>query len=98
MKYINRVLFKTSLLLLALIPFQGCETLDVNVVDSPNAVNPSSADSDLYINAIQLRLTDFITGKEGSNFDGMSEFGMEAWSKNLRNFRNTRGSKSQPDN
>jgi len=78
MKYINRVLFKTSLLLLALIPFQGCETLDVNVVDSPNAVNPSSADSDLYINAIQLRLTDFITGKEGSNFDGMSEFGMEA--------------------
>jgi len=57
--------------------FQSCETLDLDVVDSPNAVNPTTADVDLFINAIQLRLTDFIDGVEGSGFDGISEFGME---------------------
>ena len=32
--------------------FQSCETLDLDVVDSPNAVNPTTADVDLFINAI----------------------------------------------
>ena len=64
-------------LLMALGVFQSCETTNLDVIDSPNAVNPTTADVDLFINAIQLRLTDFIDGVEGSGFDGISEFGME---------------------
>ena len=78
MKYIYKTLIKTTILILAVLPFNGCETTEIEVVDSPNAVKPPEADSDLFLNAIQLRLADFITGIEGSNFDGMSEFGMEA--------------------
>ncbi|MDA9056254.1 SusD/RagB family nutrient-binding outer membrane lipoprotein [Flavobacteriaceae bacterium] len=78
MKHIFKTIIKTSILFLAVLLFNGCETTDIEVVDSPNGVKPSAADSDLFLNAIQLRLADFITGIEGSGFKGMSEFGMEA--------------------
>lgn len=78
MKHIFNTIIKSSILFLAILLFNGCETTDIEVVDSPNALSPTTADSDLFINAIQLRLADFITGIEGSGFKGMSEFGMEA--------------------
>ena len=56
----------------------GCETTSLTVQDSPNALNPSTADVDFFLNNIQQGLAAFITGYEGSGFDGMSEFGMEA--------------------
>jgi hypothetical protein len=60
------------------IVFYGCEVTDLNVQDSPNDVSPSGADIDFFLNNIQKGAADFITGIEGSGFDGMSEFGMEA--------------------
>ena len=56
----------------------GCETTDLGVVESPNALNPAQADVDFFLSAIQLDAARFFTGVEGSGFDGMSEFGMEA--------------------
>lgn len=54
----------------------GCETLDLEVKDSPNALSPLEADVDFFLNSIQLELTDFVTGIEGGG-NGMSEIGME---------------------
>lgn len=56
----------------------SCETTDLQVLNDPNNIDPALADVDLFLNSIQLGLTDFFTGVEGSGFDGMSEFGMEA--------------------
>ena len=78
MKPLYNFLIKTVQVFLISVVVFGCETTDLTVQDNPNALNPKTADSDLYINAIQLRFADFFTGIEGSNFDGMSEFGMEA--------------------
>lgn len=78
MKPLYNFLIKTLQVFLISAVVFGCETTDVSVQDNPNALSPKTADSDLYINAIQLRFADFFTGIEGSNFDGMSEFGMEA--------------------
>ncbi|MEO0527223.1 MAG: SusD/RagB family nutrient-binding outer membrane lipoprotein [Bacteroidota bacterium] len=63
-----------ALLLLVL----GCETTDLSVKESPNTLNPTQADVDFFLNAIQQGLTDFFSGVEGTGFQGMSEFGMEA--------------------
>ena len=76
MKNIKQNNFKI-LFLLGIILVQSCETTNLDVVDSPNAVSPSTADIDLFLNGIQIDLANFHSGYEGSNFDGMSEFGME---------------------
>lgn len=60
----------------ALIIF-GCETTSLKVEETPNALSDSSADIDLFLNAIQQGISSFHSGEEGSGFDGMSEFGME---------------------
>lgn len=78
MKTLYKFIIKTTQIFLIFTIVIGCETTDINVQDSPNELSPTTADSDLFINAIQLRFTDFFTGIEGSGFDGMSEFGMEA--------------------
>ncbi|MGB0185514.1 MAG: SusD/RagB family nutrient-binding outer membrane lipoprotein [Flavobacteriaceae bacterium] len=78
MKPLYNFLIKTVQVFLISVVVFGCETTDLTVQDNPNALSPKTADSDLYINAIQLRFADFFTGIEGSGFDGMSEFGMEA--------------------
>ena len=47
----------------------GCDTTDLEHLDSPNALNNTNASADFYINAIQLSLKDF--------FYEVSEPGME---------------------
>lgn len=65
------------LILLGIVLLQSCETTNLEVIDSPNAVSPLTADIDLFLNRIQIDLANFHSGYEGSGFDGMSEFGME---------------------
>ncbi len=77
MKNIFRKLSVIILLLIGIV-INGCETNSLSVQDSPNALNPGTADVDFFLNNVQLGLASFITGYEGSAFDGMSEFGMEA--------------------
>lgn len=61
-----------------LIGFNSCETTNLDVVEDPITIDPNAADIDLFMNSIQFGFATFITGIEGSNFDGASEFGMEA--------------------
>ncbi|OEJ99290.1 hypothetical protein A8C32_08975 [Flavivirga aquatica] len=69
--------FVLTSLLAGLLIIHSCETLDLNVVEDPNAVSPGAADPDLFLNSIQITLSEIISGKEGGAEDGLSEFGME---------------------
>lgn len=69
--------FISASLLVSFLLTNSCESLDLKVVEDPNAVSPSVADPDLFLNSIQITLSEIISGKEGGAEDGLSEFGME---------------------
>lgn len=76
----KRIFNKVSGLLTALVLMFasfGCESTDLEVQPSPNFLAPDQPDTDLFLNAIEQGLAAFHSGIEGSNFDGMSEFGLE---------------------
>lgn len=77
MKNIYKKLIVVVLLAIGML-INGCETTSLSVQDNPNALSPTTADIDFFLNNVQLGLASFISGYEGSGFDGMSEFGMEA--------------------
>lgn len=77
MKNIYKKLIVVLLLAFGML-INGCETTSLSVQDNPNALSPTTADIDFFLNNVQLGLASFISGYEGSGFDGMSEFGMEA--------------------
>lgn len=52
MKKIKILLFLT----LGILTFNSCETIELDNLENPNALNPSQASVDLYINTIQIRL------------------------------------------
>ena len=56
--------------------FISCETLDLDVQNSPNALSPNQAETDLFLNAIQLGLANFHSGEVASGFESVSEFSM----------------------
>jgi len=55
----------------------SCETIELELVESPNALNSSTASPDFYVNAIQLDLREFFGGTDVGGFVGVSERGME---------------------
>ncbi|WP_375325458.1 SusD/RagB family nutrient-binding outer membrane lipoprotein [Flagellimonas sp. GZD32] len=74
MKKISKIL---SLLIAALTIMLGCETTSLDVVESPNALNPSQASVDFFLNQIQLMTAQIHSGEEGRAENGLSQFGME---------------------
>jgi len=42
-----------------IIALQGCETMELDLLDSPNALNETNANPEFYVNSIQLDLRDF---------------------------------------
>lgn len=78
MKNMMKTNYIKIFLLLLVFSFSSCETTDLDVQTDPIGIDPSQGDVDTFLNSIQLGLANFITGLEGSNFDGASEFGMEA--------------------
>ena len=42
-----------------IIALQGCETMDLDLLDSPNYLNETNANPEFYVNSIQLDLRDF---------------------------------------
>ncbi len=74
MKKISNIL---SLLIAALTVMLGCETTSLDVVESPNALNPSQASVDFFLNQIQLMTAQIHSGEEGRAENGLSQFGME---------------------
>jgi hypothetical protein len=60
MKIIHKTLkFGLPTLLLLIM---GCETTELNITSDPNFLNPTQADADLFLNAIQVDFADFIQG------------------------------------
>jgi len=55
--------------------FGACETTELEILDSPNALTSNTADVDLFINNIQVQTAYFFEGQ--ANINGMSEWGME---------------------
>ena len=53
--------------------FNSCETTELQILDNPNALTPSEADADLFLNSIQIDLATFFDG----DGPGLSEEGME---------------------
>ncbi len=56
LKYINIALFGAATLLFS------CEAFEKDITEDPNALSPSSADVDLYLNAIQVDFGRFVHG------------------------------------
>ncbi len=55
----------------------GCETLELDVVDSPNALNPAQSSVDFFLNEVQVTFAEIHSGEEGRGENGFSQFGME---------------------
>jgi hypothetical protein len=55
----------------------GCDTLELEVVPSPNALNPEQASVDFFLNQIQQQVAEVHSGEEDRNENGLSQFGME---------------------
>lgn len=71
-KLIGLAFVATSMLLI-----NGCETTTLDVVPSPNELNPSQADVDFFLNSIQQMVGKLHSGTEGRAENGWSQFGME---------------------
>ncbi|UJH66498.1 SusD/RagB family nutrient-binding outer membrane lipoprotein [Allomuricauda sp. SCSIO 65647] len=56
----------------------GCETTGLEVVPSPNFLNPEQADVDFFLNSIQQLVAKLHSGTEGRAENGWAQFGMEA--------------------
>ncbi len=75
----KKVFTITGLLLTAssLLLLMGCDTVELAVVPSPNALNPSQASVDFFLNQIQQQVAEIHSGEEDRNEDGLSQFGMQ---------------------
>lgn len=55
----------------------GCESTELNVIPSPNDLNPSQASVDFFLNQIQQQVAEIHSGEEDRNEYGLSQFGMQ---------------------
>ncbi|MFO7720903.1 MAG: SusD/RagB family nutrient-binding outer membrane lipoprotein [Gillisia sp.] len=65
MKKIKILLFLT----LGILTFNSCETIELDNLENPNALNPTQASVDLYMNAIQIRLATSVNQLSGPSSD-----------------------------
>ncbi|MDT7827946.1 SusD/RagB family nutrient-binding outer membrane lipoprotein [Pricia sp. S334] len=72
-KYIYRGLC-ISFITLAL---NSCESTELEILESPNALAPTQADVDLFLNSIQIKLAAVLDGTQSDDNAGLSERGME---------------------
>ncbi|UZO79186.1 SusD/RagB family nutrient-binding outer membrane lipoprotein [Aquimarina sp. ERC-38] len=70
--YVFATVIATTLLF-----FTSCETTELEILDSPNALTPEEADIDLFLNSIQVGLAAFFDGDQLNDNAGISENGME---------------------
>ncbi|AIZ40288.1 SusD/RagB family nutrient-binding outer membrane lipoprotein [Cellulophaga baltica] len=76
MKKIHTKIKLSFACLALLISVSSCETFELEILDSPNALNPENASADFYSNQIQISLKEFFGGT--TNNTSLSEQGMEA--------------------
>lgn len=61
--------------LVLLLGVGSCETIELELLDDPNALNDTTASPDFYVNAIQIDLREFFGGDH--SFSSLSERGAE---------------------
>ena len=64
----NKIISSITVLTV-LFSLNSCETLELEILESPNALTPASSDIDFYLNAMQLNM--------GSFFNGVKDEGMQ---------------------
>lgn len=64
----NKIISSITVLTV-LFSLNSCETLELEILESPNALTPVSSDIDFYLNAMQLNM--------GSFFNGVKDEGMQ---------------------
>ncbi|MFX0555152.1 SusD/RagB family nutrient-binding outer membrane lipoprotein [Maribacter sp. CXY002] len=67
----------TMLICLLVALLVGCDTTELAVVPSPNALNPEQASVDFFLNQIQQQVAEIHSGEEDRNENGLSQFGMQ---------------------
>ncbi len=78
MKRLNKTINISFAALVLLLGAGSCETIELELLDDPNALNATNASADFYVSAIQIELRDFYAGRETNNFESVSEIGMRA--------------------
>jgi len=43
-----------AVIMIGLVSFTSCETMELELVDNPNALSPSQADATFFLNSIQV--------------------------------------------
>jgi hypothetical protein len=77
MKTLNTLknnILRSIAVLAVLFSLNSCETLELEILESPNALTPASSDIDFYLNAMQLNMASFFNGvkDEGMQLTRMS--------------------------
>lgn len=77
MKTLNTLknnILRSIAVLTVLFSLNSCETLELEILESPNALTPASSDIDFYLNAMQLNMASFFNGvkDEGMQLTRMS--------------------------
>ena len=62
-------IYRSIALVSILFTLNSCETLELELLESPNALTPQSSDIDFYLNAMQLNMASF--------FNGVTDEGMQ---------------------
>ncbi|MFX0555332.1 SusD/RagB family nutrient-binding outer membrane lipoprotein [Maribacter sp. CXY002] len=58
--------------------FNSCESTELEILDNPNALTPTEADADLFLNSIEIGMAIFFDGDARDNTtEGLSEEGSE---------------------
>ena len=72
MKTLNTLknnIYRSIAIVSVLFTLNSCETIELELLESPNALTPVSSDIDFYLNAMQLNM--------GSFFSGVTDEGMQ---------------------
>ena len=57
--------------------FNSCESTRLEILEDPNALSPTEADPDLFLNSIEVGLAAFFDGNQSDDNAALSERGME---------------------
>ncbi|WP_437371825.1 SusD/RagB family nutrient-binding outer membrane lipoprotein [Maribacter litoralis] len=78
LKKYKQLIYKSLGILTLALGFNSCESTELQILESPNALTPAEADADLFLNSIEIGLGVFFDGDaRANNTEGLSEEGAE---------------------
>jgi len=51
-----------AVIMIGLVSFTSCETMELELVDNPNALSPAQADATFFLNSIQVNFAFWVNG------------------------------------